>query len=99
MTSDVLDGEAVAAMLRCEETTVEERARRGDLPGLKFGHGWIFPRDALLARLNELALEEAKRRRIPAKGTAESRSVPDSNVRRARTRPVLPTLPTMPQVP
>lgn len=91
MTPEVFDAAQAAKLLRCAETTVEERARRGDLPGLKFGDGWIFPRDALLARLNELALEEAARRRAPSIPSAVAQSAGVSN-RKVRRPPTLPTL-------
>lgn len=59
--------EQVAAMLRCAITTVEAHARSGHLPGVLFGDGgYVFPAGALLARLDELALEEATKRRKPA---------------------------------
>ena len=62
----VLDVATVAALLRCAETTVEDRARRGDLPGLKIGDSWIFPAGALTAALDQLALDQAAERRKPA---------------------------------
>lgn len=61
---DILGTEATAHLLRCSERTVEEQARSGDLPGLKYGDGgWIFPRPALMQRLTEKALEQASARR------------------------------------
>lgn len=73
MTLDVLDTAAAAALLRCAESTIEEHARSGNLPGLKFGEGgWVFPATAFFDRINELATDEAaKRRAITArrKGT------------------------------
>lgn len=63
---DVLGVSEVAALLRCSERTVEDKARAGDLPGLKFGDGgWVFPRPALITRLTEEALAEASKRRAP----------------------------------
>ena len=66
MSADVLRPEAVASMLGCAVTTVRERARAGDLPGLKFGDDWVFPAAALQQRLTELALELSALRRKPA---------------------------------
>lgn len=60
----------VAELLQCTEETVVERINAGELPGAKFGRGWIIPADALRVRLNEIALEHAKNRRqgpAPAK--------------------------------
>jgi len=59
----VLTVPQVANMLGCKERTVEDNARSGELPGLKFGVSWVFPFGALVARLNEMALEGALRRR------------------------------------
>ena len=81
----------VAELLRCAKTTVEEYARRGELPGLKFGEGWIFPAGALLKRLDELALLQAEQRRGAMKPLAELHPVPTSG-RRRRPLPQLPPL-------
>lgn len=58
-----LNCQQVAALLECDEGVVRERAQSGELPGVKFGRGWIFPAAALDQRLNEIALEEAEERR------------------------------------
>lgn len=56
-TPDILNVTQMAGMLGCAVSTVEERARTGDLPGLKFGDGgWIFPRRAVLERLYEKSM-------------------------------------------
>jgi excisionase family DNA binding protein len=57
--SDILTKDEVAAMLDCEPSTVEEKARTRELPGVKIGRSWIFPREALMKRLNEIALRAA----------------------------------------
>jgi len=38
----VLSKEQVAALLACEENTVEEKARNGELPAVKIGRSWVF---------------------------------------------------------
>lgn len=53
----------VADLLQCTEETVVERINAGELPGAKFGRGWVIPADALRVRLNEIALEHAKTKR------------------------------------
>lgn len=58
-----LTTDELAALLACEPQTVEERARTGELPGIKFGRKWVFPAEALAHRLNVLATEEAAARR------------------------------------
>jgi excisionase family DNA binding protein len=55
---DVLTEADVALILDCETSTIQEKARNGELPGLKFGRGWIFPRLALIDWLNKKALEK-----------------------------------------
>lgn len=55
-----------AVLLQCSQKTVEERLRLGDLPGEKFGDGWICPTEAMLARINEIAVEKMVARRTAA---------------------------------
>ena len=88
----VLDVDTAAQLLRCEPSTVRERLRQGDLPGLKLGTDWVLPAGALLKRLEELALEEsAQRRSKPAPAAVALRAVPG----RPRKPPVLPVLPSV----
>lgn len=54
--NEILDAGEVAKLLGCDESTVEEKARLGELPGIKYGRPWRFPRDALLHVLNAQAL-------------------------------------------
>lgn len=54
--NDVLDETEVAALLDCEPSTVKEKAREGDLPGVKYGRSWRFPRTALLEALHAKAM-------------------------------------------
>lgn len=54
---------AAAEMLRCSTKTIEDRLRAGDLPGEKFGEGWILPTEAFVQRVNEIALEKMLQRR------------------------------------
>jgi excisionase family DNA binding protein len=60
----------VAELLECTEETVVERINAGELPGAKFGRGWVIPADALRVRLNEIALEHASQRRQGAQPPA-----------------------------
>lgn len=63
--------ETVARLLGCSTRTVEDRARDGDLPGLKFGDGgWLFPVKALLERLHEKAVTESEKRRSERSGAS-----------------------------
>ncbi len=88
-TVDVFTAEALATLLGCAVTTIEERARSGDLPGLKFGDGgWRFPAEALARRLNELAIEEAAKRRQPTTRSGVLKQLPGGKAK--RTPPALP---------
>ena len=53
---DVMSKEEVALLLECEPSTVEEAARMRELPGLKMGKGWVFPREALIKQINVIAM-------------------------------------------
>lgn len=55
--------EEVAELLACDKDTAAERLNSGDLPGLKMGRSWVIPEQALIQRMNEIALEEAAKRR------------------------------------
>lgn len=83
--SDILNKDEVAALLDCEPATVEEKARKGELPGVKIGRSWRFPREALMRRLNEMAMSS----RPSAVRTATQRPVPAR-----RPAPILPALPS-----
>lgn len=85
MTDDILDEIAVAAMLACEPSTVQAMARDRELPAVKFGRSWRFPRAALLEVLNRKALENAVQK--PQEPRAVVRAVPAR-----RAPPALPSL-------
>ena len=73
MTSQItplMDSTQVAGLLKCSERTVEDHARAGRLPAVKFGDGWMFPTDALLRAVNRMAEDEAAKRMAPAKAVA-----------------------------
>ena len=88
----VLTQDEVAKLLDCEPTTVQARALSGELPGLKFGRGWVFPREALMARLNTMAQEQAAERRGQRAAPLAAVAIPAPRNRR-RPPPVLPDLP------
>lgn len=60
MIPDILTTDEVADLLQCEVATVEEKLRRGELPGIKPGRSWMCPRQALLDSLNQQALANIK---------------------------------------
>lgn len=99
----ILTVEHLANMLGCDQETAAAKLINGELPGLKFGRGWVVPTEAFLHRLNELALEEAAKRRerpapaqpeAPAKVTALPSMVTANSTtgQRGRTRRQMPDL-------
>jgi hypothetical protein len=60
----IYDTEGAAKLLHCSISTIEERLRTGDLPGEKFGDGWILPGQALIERVNEIAKAKAEEKRL-----------------------------------
>lgn len=101
--------EQAAEILQCDTDTAALRFNAGELPGVKFGRRWVIPAPAFFKRLNELALEEAERRRteLAAERAAtlnrtknpqvllRSTTTPSSNAR-GRKRQPLPILPSLP---
>lgn len=88
----VLKIDELAQLLDCTVETLRERAANGDLPAIKMGRSWIFPAAALEARLNELAVDECRRRRSPSAIRRVS-TVSEGQGKPARKPPALPTLP------
>lgn len=70
--AEFLSIDQVASLLRCDKNSVAERLTSGDLPGLKFGRGWVVPAAALIARVNELAVAAAADRRRSLSPAAEA---------------------------
>lgn len=81
--NDVLNEQEVADILDCEPSTVQEKARLGELPAVKFGRSWRFPRTALLASLHDKALANKPK-------PAPARAVQKQPV--SRVPPALPRL-------
>ena len=86
---DLVDDVLLAQALNCKPETVHDRALAGDLPGVKLGRGWVFPREAVLEAINDLAREQAKARRAGKAPQPAAVAVP---VLRKSKRP-LPVLP------
>ena len=83
--NDVMSKDEVAVILDCEPGTVEDKARAGELPAVKYGRSWIFPRTALLECLHKQALENTKPR---ASATPKAVSIKATK----RVPPALPAL-------
>lgn len=92
MLPDVLTVDAVAELLDCSTDTVEDEARRRRLPALKFGRGWIFPREALLQVLTQRALAHltVPASPAPAPKVVAMVSRPQQRQQRARGRSPAP---------
>lgn len=91
MTQGIMKAGELAELLGCSVFTIEERARKRELPGLKFGDGgWVFPVIATLQVLNDAAL-----RRISEpvqSGSPVAVAVEELPVKVARKPPALPSL-------
>lgn len=87
-TDELLSVEAVASALDCADTTVEEHARTGQLPGIKLGRSWVFPRAALLQSLCEMARHQAEGRKT--KPAAQVRGIAYPRPSRRQSVPQLP---------
>jgi excisionase family DNA binding protein len=90
-TVQIYTADQAAQLLGCSVKTVEEMARQGELPGIKPGGGWVFPAGALAQRLDQLALEQAAKRRAPVAPVAVAMQHPGKARRGAKPRQ-LPTL-------
>ena len=67
MLPEVLTVTHLAELLDCTADTVEERTRSKELPGVKYGRSWVYPRDAVLDVLCRQALAHV---RVPAEPAA-----------------------------
>ena len=56
---DLLTPEQVGQMLDCTPETVEQKTRDRELPGVKLGRSWRYPRAAVQAVLYARAMEHA----------------------------------------
>jgi hypothetical protein len=63
----ILDTQETADLLHCSVRSVENHARSGRLPGVKFGEGWIFSSELIVETVKKLSLEEAEKRSKPVK--------------------------------
>jgi excisionase family DNA binding protein len=53
----LLDSQQVAELMRVHPETVKRRARRGEIPGMKFGKLWRFRASVLESCVREMMLE------------------------------------------
>jgi excisionase family DNA binding protein len=82
-SDETIDARGAAELLHCDSTTVEDLARRGELPCTKVGRSWIFVRSDLLAYLAQRGRQEAEERR---RQRTEPTPIPKPEVIAARMR-------------
>ena len=87
MSLETIDSDECAKLMHCTSDHIEELARKGEIPALKIGRGWLFVRGDLLAYLSEKARAEALERRAKCHPSAK---VTDISRRRRRPIPALP---------
>ena len=84
--SDILTEHEVADLLDCKPSTIQAKARARELPGIKIGRSWHFPRVALLDALNRKALENQEQAPPP---------VPTAVAKKPSARRAPPVLPNL----
>lgn len=93
--TDTINASQCAELLQCTTETVEELTRKGDLPGVKIGRGWIYVRADLLAYLAEKGRQEAEERRQDFMRRSRTPAPLASAVKpRRQVPPALPQPPT-----
>lgn len=70
---DVMTAGQLAELLDCTPETVEERTRDRQLPGVKYGRGWVYPKAAVLQVLAQQALAHVA---TPAAAGQRARQAP-----------------------
>lgn len=54
----IMNAEQVAALLECSKKTVEDHARKGTIPGAKFGDGWVFSADLVIEAVKQQSINK-----------------------------------------
>lgn len=85
----ILSIDEVAKLLECAPKTVENQLRAGELPGVKFGTGWICPTEALIETLNNLARRNLGMTMPEEKKPTPEQRTPTPRGRKARPAPSL----------
>ena len=58
--SALLTPDEAAQRLGCEVATINEKLNRHELPGVKYGRGWMLPEAAFLEYLNDQARQHVR---------------------------------------
>ena len=93
--TDTIDAAQCAELLRCTVETAEEMARKGEIPALKIGRGWIFVRADLLQFLAERARQEAEERRQSIRARKQTNPALQPVKSKRQQPPALPQPPTV----
>jgi hypothetical protein len=95
MSGETIDAKQAAELLFCSEAEAEQAARDGEIPGIKFGRGWVFVKHDLIAFIAEEARAQAQQRRAKKHPAPVQMGMdPAPKDKRARRQP--PTLPALP---
>lgn len=89
-----LDVSEVANLMHCDEHTVMELAKSGELLATKIGRGWIFIKSEVFVFIRTRMEKETNERRESRRGSS---TLVSEDIRR-RSLPTLPDVPNMPIV-
>jgi excisionase family DNA binding protein len=93
--SSILSTEECAALLRCSTDRVEQLVAEGILPGYKFGRGWVFHREMLIAAVGELCSAAYQKRKSRSGSAGKTSLSVDPDARAAGTEPRPSSLPVI----
>lgn len=93
MTEITINAAQCAELLQCNEATVEELTRKGELPGIKIGRSWIYVKNDLVQYLAEKARAEAEARRESVRASMQATPITPKVKPRRQVAPALPALP------
>lgn len=92
MNEATINAAQCAELLQCAEPTVEELTRKGELPGIKFGRGWIYVKADLLQYLAEKARNDAQERRLSQDSLQKAVPMAPKFKQRRQVPPALPAV-------
>lgn len=93
-----MDAAECATLLGCSKTTIEEPAANGELEATRFGRGWVFVTEQILAHVkarceHEAGLRRAREEAARAGSATYARHHDENRVaRRGRPRKAIPRL-------
>ena len=84
--TDILNLQEAATLLDCEVSTLNNKASQKELPAVRLGRSWVFPRAALVEHLNQQAKLNLERGAMP------TQAVVMRAAKQTRKAPALPAL-------